>query len=503
MNMTTTLAVSRHLLAPVVALLLLLPTTARAQPDTRSIDSIVEEALKAWKVPGAAVAVVQDDKVIHLKGYGVRELGGDRPVTSETLFTIASLTKAFTCTAIAMLADDGKLAWDDPVRKHLEYFRLSDPLASDQATLRDLVCHRTGLSRHDLLWQRAPWDLEETVRRAGHVKLTNTFRSTYDYANIPYIAAGLAVANVTHGTWQDTVRERIFVPLGMKAACFDSIATRKSPDYATAHILKDGKIVLVPWFDDQHQVRASGSIRASAADMARWLRFQLGDGSFEGKRLLSASKLAETHAPQMAMPVNQPYAREGVTHLMSYGLGWIRHDYRGQLVITHGGSTDGFRARAALVPQRKLGIVILANLGENPFPEAVRDNLLDLLIGLPRKDWVAIHRSQAEKTEADQKARQAKLLADRQKGTKPSHDLSAYVGLYDDKAYGTTAIGLADNKLKLMWSSFEVELEHYHYDTFLTGGDSRISGELAQFILRPNGEVGELRFLGQDFKKSK
>lgn len=474
----------------------------REEKQAANIDGIVEAAMNVWQVPGAAVVIVQDDKIIHLKGYGVRRQGSVEPVTGNTLFSIASLTKAFTCAAIAMLVDNGRWAWDDPVRKHLEYFRLADPLASEQVTLRDLVCHRTGLARHDLLWQRAPWDLEETTRRAGQLKLTHAFRTTYEYANLPYIASGLAIGQVTRGTWHDTVRERIFQPLGMKSACFDSVATRQA-DHATPHVLRDGKVAALPWFDDRHQVRASGSIRAGAGELAHWLRFQLGDGAFQGQRLLSAARLKEMHTPQMVMPVNQPYAGAGVTTQMSYGLGWIIQDYRGQLMITHGGSTDGFRARAVLVPQRRLGIIILTNLGDNPMPEAARDNLLDLLLDLPRQDWIARHRKLAEQTEAAAQARQAQILKSRQGGTKPSHALADYVGLYDDPAYGTATIALVDGHLKLMWSSFEVELDHFHFDTFRSRGDDRIGGELAHFVLDPSGPVTELRFLGQQFKKTR
>jgi len=278
---------------------LALPAAAPAQAvDAAAVDRVVQDALKAWEVPGAAVAIVRDDKVVYLKGHGVRELGG-KPVTPDTVFAIASLTKAFTTTAMAMLVDEGKMKWDDPVRKHVPFFRLADPLADQGVTLRDLVCHRTGVGRHDLLWLKAPWTLEDTVRRVAFVPPTFAFRSAYEYNNIMYIAAGLAVAKAAASPWQDVVRRRIFEPLGMTGAVFTRSEVRKTPDHASPHRRdKDGKLRTIEWYDDDHQVRASGSIKASARDLARWVRFQLGDGTFEGKRLLSARGLAETHMPQ-------------------------------------------------------------------------------------------------------------------------------------------------------------------------------------------------------------
>src|SRR5262249_46866925 len=159
-----------------------------------------------------------NDKDVYLKGHGMRELGSDKPVTPDTLFAIASLTKAFTTTALAMLADEGKVQWDDPVRKHVEFFRLADPLADENVTLRDLVCHRRGLGRHDLLWQRAPWSQEEPIRRLAFLKPSHSFRARYEYNNLMYMTAGFAVASASGTTWQDFVHKRIFTPLGMKGA---------------------------------------------------------------------------------------------------------------------------------------------------------------------------------------------------------------------------------------------------------------------------------------------
>jgi CubicO group peptidase (beta-lactamase class C family) len=471
--------------------------------DTKAVDAIVQDALAAFDAPGAAIAIVSADRVVYLKGYGVRELGGREPVTPDTLFAIASCTKAFTTTAMAILVDEGKMSWDDPVRKHLESFRLSDPLADRAVTLRDLVCHRTGLGRHDLLWYRAPWGLEETVRRAGLVPLTHSFRARYEYVNIPYIAAGLAVGRAAQTTWHDFVQRRLFQPLQMKNALFTRSDFEKARDHACPHLLRDGKCQVIPCYPDDEQIRGSGSIKASVRDLSNWLRFQLGDGTFAGQRIVSARQLAETHTPQMVMPLNPELAPHTESTQSSYGLGWIISDYRGHGTVSHGGSADGFRAHAVLVPRARLGIVILTNLGLTPLPDAVKHQLLDLLLGLPARDWNAIYRAQLERAESAAKAGEEKLQAARRTGTRPAHDLQDYAGAYEHPAYGTATIATADGRLVLHWSSFQLPLEHWHFDTFRTGEADRVGKEFVVFHTGPDGRVHKLRFLDQDFQRSR
>ncbi|HEV8132816.1 MAG TPA: serine hydrolase domain-containing protein, partial [Acidobacteriota bacterium] len=199
-----------RLISCAIAIALSFQVAAFAQTvDVGAVDSIIQDAMRVWEVPGTSLAIVRDDQVVYLKGFGVRELGNDRPVTPDTLFAIASTTKAFTTTAMAMLVDEGQMDWDDPVRKYLEFFRLTDPLANENVTLRDLVCHRTGLSRNDLLWDESPWGREEILRKIGLVKLSRPFRSTYQYNNIMFLAAGEAVGKASGGTWENFIQKHI------------------------------------------------------------------------------------------------------------------------------------------------------------------------------------------------------------------------------------------------------------------------------------------------------
>jgi CubicO group peptidase (beta-lactamase class C family) len=472
-----------------------LPAAADAVP-TAAIDSLVKEALQSWEVPGAAVAIVRDDQVIYLKGHGVKELGKDVPVTPDTVFPIGSCTKAFTTAAMALLVDDGKMHWDDPVRKHLPFFRLADPLADASVTLRDLVTHRTGVASHDLLWYRAPWSAEERVRRVGLLPLDRPFRTTFQYQSVMFTAAGLAVGNAAQSSWADFVQKRLLKPLGMTGASLTTTAAEKAPDRASPHRrVKPGQIDVIRWYP-MEEPDPAGSLNASAADLAKWLRFQLGDGTFDGKRLVSAEGLGETHTPQIVQRLEgATRAYHPETNQMSYGMGWVIQDYRGRLLVSHAGAIDGFRAHITLVPKAKLGIVLLNNLDQTRMNLALSNSLVDLLLGLPGKDWNRIIqeavKQEAEAAAAQQREREAK----RHHGTKPSHELAAYAGAYEHPAYGTARVSVKNGGLVLEWGSFTCPLEHFHYDTF-TALNPVLGNAPVVFTLGADGEVATMKVLG-------
>jgi CubicO group peptidase (beta-lactamase class C family) len=349
--------------------------------------------MKSWQVPGAALAIVRGDETTYLKAFGVREVGTTRTVTPDTLFAIASCSKAFTATAAGLLADEGKLAWDDRVRKHLDWFHLSDPLAEREATLRDLLCHRTGVARNTLLWFGIAPSREDIVRRVAHVRLSHPFRSRFAYNDIMYLAAGLTIGAAAHSSWDEVVEKRLFNPLGMKGATCSAVAAGRAADHALPHRRKtDGTVETLPWHSFLDRAGPAGSIHASIRDMSRWVRFQLGDGVFESKRILKKETLAETHTPQMVIRLEggQKIAFPETLQL-AYGLGWFIHDHRGHLVWSHNGGLGGFRARVVLVPRKKLGLVLLMNSGVGSSYASmhfvVTNRLLDLLLGLKPKDW--------------------------------------------------------------------------------------------------------------------
>jgi CubicO group peptidase (beta-lactamase class C family) len=489
-----------------VAALLLGLAPVHAAPEPAAVNAIVADALRAWDAPGMAVAVVWDDKVVYLKGAGVRERGRPEEVTPDTLFAIGSCTKAFTATALAVLVDEGKANWDDPVRKHLPTFRLADPLADREVTLRDLLCHRTGLARHDLLWYRAPWPVEESVRRMAFLDQRHSFRAAYEYNNLAYLAAGLAISGAAKEPWHEFVRRRLFTPLGMKGAVFTRADALKA-DHATPHRRgADGKAEPMAPYPDDKQIRASGSIKAGVRDLSQWVQMQLAGGALDGKRIVSAAALEETHTPQVVVPLSRARARATGATQVSYGLGWQISDYRGHHLLEHGGAVDGFRARIVLLPKDRAGVVLLTNLEEADALQAAGNAILDHLLGLPKKDWNAHFLRQRDEAEAARKERLRKRLAARQPGTKPSRELTAYAGTYTEPAYGAVTVKREGDALALAWSSFRVPLKHFHYDTFIVPeqkerGPDRLSDEMAVFTLDDDGAVKTLHFLGRKFTR--
>ncbi|HEY7423804.1 MAG TPA: serine hydrolase [Gemmataceae bacterium] len=497
----------KYQIIPIFLLLVSTAAAPAAEADSGAIKAILCEASDAWHAPGIAAAIVRDGKVHYLGGVGVRESGSDKTVTEDTLFPIGSCTKAFTATALAILVDEGKASWDDPVRKHLPWFRLDDPLADRDVRLRDLLCHRIGLARHDLLWYRAPWSVEESVRRMAFLERSTSFRSTFEYNNLAYLAAGLAISSIAKQPWHEFVQERLFKPLEMTHAVFTSGEARKAPNHASPHGHDNSGKVVIPWYDDDRQIRASGSIKASVSDLSHWLRFQLDGGKYEGKHLLSADALEETHTGQKTVETRSAAARAAGAIQVNYGLGWYISEYRGHGILEHGGAVDGFRARIVLVPGKKLGLVLLTNLEDMEIVNAAGNNLLDHLLGLEKKDWNAFFKEEHKKAEAA-RAERLKKRPNPVRGTKPSRELDAYVGTYSEPAYGTVKITCNGDALVLNWSSFQLPLKHYHYDRFVTPPkDSRlpaaIAEEFAAFEMNEDAEFSTLRFLGRKFTRDK
>jgi CubicO group peptidase (beta-lactamase class C family) len=475
--------------------------------DAASIDRVMEEALRSWGAPGAALAIVRDDQVVYLKGFGVKDLSARAPVTPDTLFAIGSASKAFTTAAMAMLVDEGKMGWDDPVRRSLPSFRLSDPLASEMVTLRDLVTHRTGLTRHDLLWYGSPWSRDEIIRRIGSIPPTYPFRTAFQYQNIMFLTAGVAVGNATGSTWEEFTRRRIFDPLGMKTANFSTKDAEKSSDLAMPHVKgPNNSVIAIPWRNIDN-VGPAGSINASARELTAWLRLQVNGGVFEGKRLISPAAMREMHTPQMVVRLEgrwKLFFPESETTQLSYGLGWFISSYRGHRLVMHGGSIDGFRAQIILVPQSGLALAVLTNLGNTQLPEAAAYNVVDHLLGLESRDWNAFLRAGALAQEAEATKVLQNRLAGRRRETKPSREIAAYAGDYEDPGYGRVTISVDGDSLQLRWSSFNSKLAHFHYDTFTVVPErSPLAHEAVVFMLGADGEVAQLNLLGANFRRRK
>jgi len=488
----------------IAALLFPLFAASAKDLDRRQIERIVNEARTKWEIPGVAIAIVQDGRITHSAGYGIREEGSDAAVDADTLFGIGSTTKAFTTTALAMLAADGKLSWDDPVRKHLPYFHLNDACADAAVTFRDIVSHRTGMTRHDWLWDNSPWKREEVIRRLGEVSPSKPFRTTYQYQNIMFIAAGEAVAQASGKSWEQFVRERIIEPLGMKRTKLVTRDAYAVANHAVGHHFDSDdsdRVRLFQYFDDEN-VAPAGAINSSASDMARWLLFQLSEGSIEGRPLISPEALLETRMPHTPIRLEGPSKESNpVTNLQAYALGWIVQDYRGEMLVSHSGALNGYRASVAMLPGSKSGVVILSNLGRSIAVTALRNTMLDALLVRNDRDWNALFLQLESKGIEKDRKQKAETEAKRKSGTKPSRELSFYAGTYHAPGYGEASIDFTDQSLTLRWSRLVVPLEHWHYDTFVAESKHDDLDEMVVFRLDANGEIKAFVLFDAEFEK--
>lgn len=502
--------------AVLLALVLLSAATpARAADlDPKPLDDVIAKAMTEFQVPGAAVVVVQDDKVVYLKGFGVRELGSEAKVTPDTVFAIASCSKAFTATLVAMLAADGKLTWDDKVRDHLDWFRLTDELADREVTLRDLLCHRTGMPRHDMLWAGTAGDSEGVIRRWCRGKPSTSFRSTWEYSNVPFTTAGVIAGKLDGSDWQTATRKRIFEPLGMTSSGCTNREALAAADHATPHYLGFDKSIKPIAWDNLDSARGAGSIHSTARDLGHWLRFQLAGGTVGDKRLLSERLLKETHTPQMLVRQEGRWAvffPPKATKFLSYGLGWFVHDHRGERCVSHGGTLTGFRAQCMLAPEKKAGVFVVTNLRPSGFTEAVAKAAIDHALGLPAEDWVKHYKVAQAVDEVGVALAKKRRETERKPDTKPSLPVKDYAGGYTESAYGRATVAADGDTLTLKWGKYTCRLDHYHFDTFtavpVEPKDELVSFDRGtfdvQFRLAANGSVEGLKFLDQEFRREK
>lgn len=477
---------------------------AAAQPaPLDGLDAYIEQAMEAWGVPGLGLAVVEDDSVVLARGYGVRETGGDAPVDEHTLFAIGSSSKAFTTASLAMLADEGKLAWSDPATHHLPKLELHDPYTTRELTVRDLVTHRSGLPRCDQVWYGTSYDRDEILRRVRFCEPNSSFRSRFGYQNIMYLAAGEVVAEVSGSRWDAFVEERIFEPLGMESSNTSVDSLEGASNVATPHEEIDGSVSPVPWRDVDN-IGPAGSINSSVAEMARWIRLQLGKGVFEGDTLISPAAVQEMHSPQMVINREPPWSQllSGHGDFLAYGMGWLLHDHRGTKIMEHGGSIDGMQALVALVPEEDLGMVILTNRGGSSLGTPLMYRIVDAYLEAPETDWATHFRSNADSMEAEAEEQEQELRDARMQGTSPSLELAAYSGTYRDNLYGPVEVREEHGGLTLSFHSFAADLEHWHLDTFRADWRSEQTNErslpasLFTFHLNARGEVEALEVPG-------
>ncbi|TVP46072.1 MAG: serine hydrolase, partial [Gemmatimonadales bacterium] len=430
----------------------------------RGIDAFVEAGMESWGIPGLGLAVVKDDEVVYARGYGVLETGKERAVTASTLFGIASVSKAFTATAVGILVDEGVLDWDDPVVRHLPGFRLYDPYVTQTVTIRDLLAHRVGVGR--MTGNRITWmpnrERAELVYRMRYAEPEQSFRNGFVYSNVMYMVAGEVVAAASGMTWDDFVTERILRPLGMERANTSIIHISDTEDAAWPHQEIDGEVVPIQRrnFDN---VGASASLNLSVEELATWMRFHLGTpGEVNGVQLLSPTTARELHRAQNRVP---DAGLQG--SLQSYGLGFQLSMFEGRRVSQHGGATDGMNTTLWLLPEENLGVVVTTNTF-NSFMAALAQRVVDRYLGIPDRPHDVRVREGHERAFARAQATRDSIHGAREEGTTPSRPLADFQGVFTDSLYGEAEVTLGDGALVLrFWDDDTqvLDLEHWHHDT--------------------------------------
>ncbi|MBP6210070.1 MAG: serine hydrolase [Anaerolineales bacterium] len=464
----------------------------------KRIDAFVQQAMQQWNVPGLAMVIVKDDQVLLSKGYGIREIGKPEKVDEQTLFAIGSNTKAFTAAAVGLLVQEGKLAWDDPVTKYLPGFKLYDHHATELMSIRDLLCHRSGLGTWagDMLLL-SNYATEEIVQRLRYIPPAYSFRAGYGYSNLMFITAGQVIAAVSGLSWDEFIQRRILEPLGMRDSVTNPRYFGGYENIAAPHEDVRGNLQTVVYREDAH-VGAAGSICASVADISSWMRLHLAMGSLHEKPLMDPTIAAEMQTPHTTIGLTAIEKQLFPSrHFSAYGLGWFLSDFHGRLTVRHTGGVDGMLSNIVMLPEEKLGIAVFTNKLPNFAYVALPHFIIESMLGVSSQDWMQAYlnldQENRQKAEQDQKRRNDSRIKD----TRPSLAWEKYVGEYESDILGGATVSAESSGFHIQLQahpSISGRLEHWHHDTFLCTWDDPVLGEsLMPFISNGQGDVAEFR----------
>lgn len=444
--------------------------------------------LKRWGVPGTALGIVKDGNIVYQGGFGSRLAGQDAPITEDTMFAIGSATKAFTAAAVAILVEDGVLAWDTPVQTYIPEFRMYDEFASRHVTIRDMLCHRTGIPRHEFMWYNASITRQQIFEGLAYLEPNCDLRTTWQYNNEMFAAIGYIIEKVCKKSWEQIIQTRIFDPLGMSHSNFSVENVKQYENAARPHAPGPEGPVEIPYCN-LDAVGPAGAINSTLGDMLKWLRFQLSDGTVDGKKILSPENMLAMHQPLIfcqANPWTFPEMQAG-----SYALGWFVDIFRGERMVYHGGNINGFSALVGFEPDSDVGVVILSNLNNNFLNYALMYTLFDTVHGIKEGDWYNREKKEidafvAMMTEAMMKQTSQKAEVSEELDVAA---LKKYVGIYRNGGYGSLEITLEGEKLVMHYHNTDFELTHNEGDVFGFAYPLLSVGFPAKFHV--NGEIAD------------
>jgi CubicO group peptidase (beta-lactamase class C family) len=459
----------------------------------QGFDAYMDKVLKDWNAPAVGVGIVVNDTLVFAKGYGYRDYEKKLPFTPTTLCPIASNTKLFTAVAAGMLVEEGKLTWGQPVRDSVPEIRFYSNDLNNSVTLRDMLGHRTGITRHDAIWYKSDFSRKEIFERLRYIEPREPIRQVFIYNNLMYAAAGYLIELKTGKTWEEFLRDRILTPLSMKNAVYSIDEMLKQPDHGVPFTEKrdTNELYRLPYYEDTAGLAPAGALIANIEDVSHWLIALMNDGKYEGKQVLPPNVLRATLAPSIAMP-NTMGETMGYWELLNpaYGMGRSTASYRGRLLTYHGGDLGGFHSQISFMPNERVGVIVFV-IGEHcaKLYNIVSYNVYERLLGMDQTPWSDRLSAARNKDKQAGKESRAKAGADRVPDTKPSHALADYVGEYEHPAFGVMKIELKDGQL---WSDFHKEslrLAHFHYDRFDSPDDELFGKRSVKFSTNPQGDI--------------
>jgi CubicO group peptidase (beta-lactamase class C family) len=464
---------------------------AITDPALANFDQFVESELKKWNVPGIAITVVKDGKVILKRGYGLRDVEKKLPMTENTVQPIASVTKSFTVASLATLVREGKLSWDKPVREYLPDFKMYNDYTTMNVTPRDLVTHRTGLPRHDSSWYNATASREELYKRIQYLEPSAQLRATWQYNNFMYMTAGYMGGKVAGSGWETLVRDNIFTPLGMSNSSFTIDDMIKARDVGQGYKWDDKEVAKLTPYRGLTAMGPTGSINSNMEDMSRYLRMYLDAGKFENKIILNAADIVEMTNPQMVMADARRFEEISSTQ---YGMGFFLTHYRGERLVHHGGNMPGASSLLSFLPTKNIGVFTTANLSGTRLPTIVTYAIYDRLLGIKPVDWSARFWDLKEKDKASEESAKKQKLTPQKSGTKPVHKLADYAGEYAHAGYGTIKFTENSGVLTGTYNGLSSTFPHFHYEVFEAPDDklNDLAKTKVQFVTNMDGDVSSV-----------
>lgn len=464
----------------------------------KRIETAIEKAMSTFQVPGVAVAIIKDNAVVMSKGFGVIEHGKSAQVTPDTLFGIASNTKAMTAAILASLVDEGKLTWSTKVIDIIPEFQMPNAYVTREFTVTDLLAHNSGLGlgAGDLMiWPHTTLTNADIIKGLKYLPEVSSFRSEFAYDNLMYIIAGEVIATVTGQTWHEVIQERIFAPLGMNnTRAAYSLIEKDNNNVARAHVPLEGKLNVVGG-NMLEKFSSAGSVASNVSDMSLWLQAQLNQGRYgTDKKLFSDKQSRAMWQMRTILPVSDKATKQDKTHFSGYGLGWFLKDYHGVKLIHHSGGILGMVSKVVLVPEENLAMVILTNQQSGYAFNAIYQQILNEYLTLPEKDWVAYYHEKQQKRVAKEQKRLAKAADSVNKNSSHSLVLRDYAQTYVDNWYGEIHITYKNNKLNMQFGNtpeLKGTLEHYQHNTFIVRWHDRTleADAFVNFNLNEDGDI--------------